>query len=216
MLADCAAMTVDVVSYFVNFMAERLKHGHTSMTPQQIRLRRLYLELIPPGISVITLVVVTALALRLAIKTLVDASKGKGGDTPPDLNLMLLFSGLNLLLDFFNVSCFARADQAVGLPGQHGNEDIHVHFDHHHRHSVDAAGNDETTPLVTKNEEENLDDAASTISSEIETNELNLNMCSAWTVCSTLAFFAITIFGRFNTYTLSLVSLACSTYAQTH
>ena len=52
-IADCAAMTVGVVSYFVNFMAEHLKHRHPSMTPQRILLKRPYLKLIPPSFSVI-------------------------------------------------------------------------------------------------------------------------------------------------------------------
>jgi len=34
----------------------------------------------------------------------------------PDLQLMLYFSTLNLLLDIVNVFCFAKADQAIGLP----------------------------------------------------------------------------------------------------
>eukprot|EP00522_Entomoneis_paludosa_P018844 CAMPEP_0172441864 /NCGR_PEP_ID=MMETSP1065-20121228/2376_1 /TAXON_ID=265537 /ORGANISM="Amphiprora paludosa, Strain CCMP125" /LENGTH=329 /DNA_ID=CAMNT_0013191459 /DNA_START=55 /DNA_END=1044 /DNA_ORIENTATION=+ len=195
MMADCAAMSVDVVSYFVNFMAERLKHGHTSMTPNQLRLKRLYLELIPPGISVLTLIVVTAMALQVAIETLIDAYRGKGSSTPPDLNLMLLFSAFNLLLDFLNVTCFARADQAVGLPGQHGSEDIHVHFDQSEQHKPVTEG----TPLVSKQQSsagENQGDE----SSDVETKGMNLNMCSAWThVCAdTLRSVAVLIAAGFS------------------
>mmetsp|Transcript_3108 Transcript_3108/g.4199 ORF Transcript_3108/g.4199 Transcript_3108/m.4199 type:complete len:342 (-) Transcript_3108:82-1107(-) len=211
MMADCAAMSVDVISYFVNFLAERLKHGHTTMAPQQLRLKRLYLELIPPGISVITLIVVTAMALRLAIGTLMDSYRGKDpdDDSAPDLNLMIIFSACNLLLDFMNVSCFARADQALGLPGQHGKEDIHLYYDNHHAEGDKIAT--ETTPLVDKKaspqtqsakkeETSNADLSLTDSESEIETNGLNLNMCSAWThVCAdTLRSIAVLIAAGFS------------------
>lgn len=194
MMADCAAMSVDVISYFVNWCAERLKHGHSSLSPEQLRLKRLYLELIPPGISVITLIVVTVMALQLAIETLVDAYRGKNnGAPPPDVGLVLLFSGLNLGLDFFNVMFFAKADQAVGIPGQHGNEDIHVHFDSHH-HPEHAIAT-EATPLVDSKSNGNTINPhdADTLSSRdsesvVETKGLNLNMCSAWTVSFTSLF----------------------------
>jgi len=205
MLCDCIAMSVDVISYFVNFMAERLKHGHHSDNPQQLRLKRLYLELLPPGLSVITLIVVTAMALQVAIETLINAYRGHDTASPPDVKIMLLFSGFNLLLDVLNVTCFARADQAVGLPGQHGNEDIHVHFDRPHEHHDLKTSASETTPLVVSrpnNSKSNSpvysatsssrqdstvveDDDDSSISSEVDTKGLNLNMCSAWThVCA--------------------------------
>lgn len=153
-------MMVDVVTYLFNFLAERHKHGTPGMSPRDLRLRRLYLELIPPLISVSTLIAVTVAALGEAFRTLVNKD-----DTPegrPDLGIMLLFSGLNLLLDILNVHCFARVDQAVGLPGRA------------------TAGLTEGTPLL----ERQVSEAESEESTDA-TGVLNLNMCSAWThVCA--------------------------------
>lgn len=158
---------VDVVTYLFNFVAERHKHGTPGMSARQLRLRRLYLELIPPLISVSTLIAVTVMALQEAFKTLVNKN-----DTPegqPDLQIMLLFSGLNLLLDILNVHCFARVDQAVGLPSSLAPAQL----------STRAAAN-ETSPLLERQESD-----AESEDSTGATGILNLNMCSAWThVCA--------------------------------
>lgn len=108
------AMMVDAVTYLFNSLAERHKHGTPGMSARELRLRRLYLELIPPLISVTTLISVTVMALQEAFKTLVNKNDSPEGQ--PELQIMLLFSGLNLLLDILNVHCFALVDQAVGLP----------------------------------------------------------------------------------------------------
>lgn len=158
---------VDVVTYLFNFLAERHKHGSPRMSAHQLRLHRLYLELIPPLISVTTLIAVTVMALEAAFKTLVNKN-----DTPegqPDVSIMFLFSALNLLLDILNVHCFARVDQAVGLPSSFGPE----------KHLMPKAAN-ETTPLLGR-QDSDVDSEDSTDATGI----LNLNMCSAWThVCA--------------------------------
>jgi Cation efflux family len=142
MMADCAAMYVDVLSYLVNFWAERLKHGSTKMSPRQLRLHRLYLELLPPFSSVVTLVVVTVMALQEAIETLIQEASSSGhnndlnksednDDDDPDLSIMMAFSGLNLILDLVNVGYFVKAAQAIGigLPNQRGEEHVHVEYE---------------------------------------------------------------------------------------
>jgi Cation efflux family len=146
LMTDCAAMYVDVLSYVINFWAERLKHGPTKLSPRQLRLQRLYLELIPPFLSVVTLVAVTVLALQTAIETLIqeaeaEATRNKGldnnddkdddDDEDPDLSIMMAFSGLNLILDLVNVGYFVKADQAIGigLPHQHGEQLVHVEYE---------------------------------------------------------------------------------------
>jgi Co/Zn/Cd efflux system component len=133
-------MMVDVVTYLFNYLAEQYKHSYRPMSTtttntvvskeqlqqlqQQWQLRCLYLELIPPMISVVTLVVVTMLALRLSIRTLFvvynthhpnndDDNVTQSNDRDdhlPNLSIMLWFSGFNLVLDLLNVSCFARVD----------------------------------------------------------------------------------------------------------
>lgn len=170
MMTDCAAMYVDVLSYLVNFLAERLKHGQTEKSIKETRLRRLYLELVPPLVSVATLVGVTIVSLQEACEVLLNLDKNQD-ESSPDLVLMLLFSGLNLLLDFVNVSCFARVDQAVGIGlGQKCEENVHVHSQKRdHKHSTTPS---EDTPLIAKE-----DDDTSEYSDE-EHQGLNLNMCS--------------------------------------
>jgi len=174
-------MYVDVVTYLFNYLAERLKHGHSGMSSRELRLHRLYMELIPPFISVTTLVGVTIVALQQAVRTLVQPPPS-GSNTQPDIQIMLLFSGLNMILDLLNVSCFARVDQAVGIPGgyhQHNN-------DNKKEESVAT----EVTPLITSDDgdtthaDDDNDDFDSLASSEA-TGILNLNMCSAWThICA--------------------------------
>ena len=171
MMTDCAAMYVDVLSYLVNFLAERLKHGHTSKSVRQIRLHRLYLELIPPLISVVTLVAVTVFSLKQACEILLNMDQRH--QIPPDLSLMLLFSAMNLVLDFVNVTCFARVDQAVGIPGQLGEENVHVHIDKGHNNNDEAT---EETQLIAP-----PSDAESETSDE-EHQGINLNMCSGASV----------------------------------
>lgn len=176
MMTDCAAMYVDVLSYMVNFLAERLKHGTSCKNLRDLRLHRLYLELVPPLISVAFLVAVTAIALQKACEVLLQLDDEQDDETEkssPDLALMLLFSGLNLVLDVVNVSCFARVDQAVGIPGQRAEENIHVHIEREDpEHPV------EYTHLIPK--KDGGDDDTSEHSDE-EHQGLNLNMCSGTT-----------------------------------
>lgn len=184
MLTDCAAMYVDVMSYLVNYMAERLKYGHSEKTVQELRLRRLYLELVPPLVSVATLVGVTIVSLQQACEILLkldnQRQQANNGDdeTTPDLSLMLLFSALNLLLDFINVSCFARVDQAVGIGlGQKGEEKVHVHSQRKLNKEEQQLVASEKTKFIAKENHYHDDDETSEYSDE-EHQGLNLNMCS--------------------------------------
>lgn len=198
------AMYVDVVTYLFNFMAERLKHGHSDMSSNELRLHRLYLELVPPTISVLTLVGVTAYALQQAIDTLLNFDPD---ETEPDLAIMLWFSGLNLLLDFLNVGCFARVDQAViALPGTH----THHHHQHHHVVIVEDMEKltiaTESTPLVQDDE----DLSSMETPSDEATGAMNLNMCSAWThiFADTLRSIAVLIAAGFARLYPNLLSAA--------
>ena len=119
MLADALAMSVDAFTYLFNLVAERLKHktkwfGPTSISPEQRKrhrkLVRLYLEFIPPMISVTALVYVSAQACFEAVSTIMGTSKSDEDDAKdtPDVVLMLFFSALNLLLDVLNVFFFSK------------------------------------------------------------------------------------------------------------
>jgi Co/Zn/Cd efflux system component len=181
-------MYVDVVTYLFNFLAERFKHkAHSSnMKPRSARLYRLQLELIPPFISVVTLVAVTVFALRDALTTITEPPVDQ--ENQPDLSIMFIFSGLNLILDFVNVSCFAKVDQAVGLSSS--------------RVWDDSYANESSALLHRTNGETGVDDddKSEAASQDTETGGgLNLNMCSAWThICAdTLRSIAVLIAAGF-------------------
>jgi hypothetical protein len=93
----------------------------------QYKMRLLQMELIPPLISVSALLVVTIVVAQKAIHALslerdVDNNNNSSDNKDPigptaagpDLQLMTLFSVLNLGLDGLNVFCFAKADHAMG------------------------------------------------------------------------------------------------------
>lgn len=211
MLTDCAAMTVDCVSYLINFCAERLKHKKTSpssdaTTGQQLssyerhyrkKMRLLILELAPPCISVFTLVVVTVIAIDQAVTTLLDHDPSDNGPQP-NLFLMLLFSSMNFVLDGVNVLCFARADQTNGLweglsAGMRPKEYCDK-CEAKHESPCDktpTAKNGDATENTHLLQETGAIDTSTLSMEESEEDELsvasqgsrglNLNMCSAWT-----------------------------------
>ena len=192
MLEDAEAMSVDAITYLFNLCAERIKNRPYSAKELEmpVALRdyrrerlRLYLELVPPLISVVTLIIVTVLATQDAIEDLTcDITDDDcGGDDDVDVNIMLWFSGANLLLDLVNVGCFARANQAVGISiavqdytesTRYAVEDM--------QHTLEMEG------LLLKDETE--DDDGSEASYDFNGKHVvhhvlvNLNMCSAWTV----------------------------------
>jgi Co/Zn/Cd efflux system component len=198
MMADCAAMSVDAVTYLFNYCAERLKHRKLTEKEKALphdvlhrrrKLHRLYLELFPPLLSVATLLIVTVISLKQAISTLLEVPDDEEGG--PDVMIMLVFSALNLVLDAVNVTCFSRADQAQGLPT--------TVFQHHPNSAEGSEISTELTGLLVdqpKNQKDGTSsyyDAADAESDTVETTDedeasqdseghLNLNMCSAWTV----------------------------------
>ena len=154
--------------------------------PENVReyrreLKKHYLELIPPLISVTTLIAVTIFAIRDAIDDLfpvdVDLEDAEE-EEDVNVNIMLIFSGLNLLLDFVNVFFFAKAGQAIGFSTLA---------------EVDGArrnGNVELEPLVESSSHEFSEGGTrrrrTSISERFEIMNggllTNLNMCSAWMV----------------------------------
>lgn len=135
MMGDSAAMAIDALTYLFNFFAERRKsrfeeyyqrtHSLASLPKdpaRRLRLKQrakrkmtLRMELIPPILSVTTLVFVTAIVLHGSIHMLqLDAHRDRTEQGDPNVNLMLIFSSLNLVLDIVNVMCFARAKRLCG------------------------------------------------------------------------------------------------------
>ena len=124
MLADSAAMIVDALTYLFNLVAERIKKRPIptdDSVPDVVRKRQrrrkvLYLEIVPPLISVVTLIVVSVVVLADAVDTilqrLTNEDQNGGVDNDDDLPnawIMFLFSSANLALDVMNVTCFAKA-----------------------------------------------------------------------------------------------------------
>ncbi|KAG7355654.1 cation efflux family protein [Nitzschia inconspicua] len=220
MLADCAAMTVDAITYLFNYGAERMKHRlqhETSDGEQNVEsnlqcrkndanreLQRLLLELIPPSISATTLMVVTILTMLQSIHIILsDAPK----EIPPDITIMLVFSALNLVLDGFNVLEFARVDHVV-LSVTNVHHEHSRHF-HHHCHSNGHGPSDfgpptESSGLLDNRDVESYDDV-SVCSAE---SDLNLNMCSAWThiAADTLRSIAVLVAASFSALFPQLLS----------
>ena len=210
MLADSEAMGVDAMTYLFNLCAERIKNAPYSAKelrlPADVRdyrrtLKRLYLELIPPFISVTTLLVVTIVTLRNAMETLFG---NNGEDTDNDdagdgemVGVMLFFSTLNLLLDVVNVTCFARADQAYVNVIQ--NQEVKEEFKKSLRSRTPSEDlsllmTSTRSPISHRGESEGIEVkelraygssgvVQNAVVKEQESFELvNLNMCSAWTV----------------------------------
>jgi hypothetical protein len=147
MMGDSMAMGVDAFTYGFNLMAERMKHKtHVSIPclnmntlniPQmqmQIqhderwnqrakRKQTLVLELVPPIISVTTLVLVTAFILHESVSVLVleldehrdsDVNQNQHQRAQPNVIIMFAFSCLNLVVDAVNIMFFSKADHAFG------------------------------------------------------------------------------------------------------
>ncbi len=185
MLEDAEAMSVDALTYLFNLCAERIKHRPYSeeemKLPSDVReykreLRRLYLEVVPPLISVATLIVVTGFAIRDAVTTLNQPDDVPEEDV--DVNIMMMFSGANLILDIVNVTCFARAHQAFGLTTVRRE----VAPTRYSVRGSDIIAQLESQPLISDDASE---DGETSIVGPLGAGEqllVNLNMCSAWTV----------------------------------
>ena len=75
----------------------------------------LQLEIVPPLVSVTTLLTVTGFTLNGAVSVLVlDSKRDESEQDEPNVHVMMIFSILNLFLDCLNVLCFASANHALG------------------------------------------------------------------------------------------------------
>jgi hypothetical protein len=199
MMADCEAMMVDAVTYLLNLCAEHYKHRPMAEYELSLPLRqRLYrrelqkhcLEFIPPTISVISLILVTIYTLQDSITTL-WAITGHGTTEMDDMEdvsapIMFTLSFANLILDILNVTCFTRSGFSVmewmgacrkeaPSPSKSFAEMQEYHYN-------------ESSPLLNAPIRQNVrtysssDDEDEDAVQENPTAEVNLNMCSAWTV----------------------------------
>ena len=195
MLADCEAMAVDAMTYLFNLCAERIKNKPFSskelaMSEEKRSLKReeqrLWLELIPPLISVTCLIVIVILTLVEAIKEYIGEADGDEDDV--SVPIMLIFSGANLLLDIVNVMCFARSGSTFGIQTVRDEQEEIVH-------SIQGLSHRETQSLVVHDSSNSVDkmengstqygsmkSGSTKTSHRVNATVANLNMCSAWTV----------------------------------
>jgi hypothetical protein len=157
----------------------------------------LQLELVPPLISATVLMIVTAVVLHEAIRVLIlDAHRQRSEQGDPNLNLMLGFSIVNLLLDGLNVFCFAKAKHLFGYetvernnPHQpstngaktvsHQNRSFSDHTTRNNRDYVEVDTNE-----GSEGSEDDFNSSHLIGEGELhdERGNTNLNMCSAYTV----------------------------------
>lgn len=199
MLADSEAMSVDAFTYLFNLLAERIKNRPLSDAEKsmphhvlefRLEVKRLWLELVPPLISVVTLIVVTMVTLNEATRTLFRKSNDGNDDADADVSAgyMLLFSGLNLLLDVVNVTCFARAHQAYGLQKAMSVDELLVEDNYddpltrdYKRAMMDTMKDDESTYLLENGDQSTAKDGKYAENDDNGANEFQqLKSTSAW------------------------------------
>jgi hypothetical protein len=169
--------------------------------------QRLLLEIAPPFCSVLTLIGLTISVSKEAADTLSGGDdmelneEAASGEEDPNVAIMFFFSGLNLALDILNVTCFARAKHAFGFAVI--DEDRHRYMLAYdgslHNVYADSLRTPSEINLKGFDEEEDVIDTTQTqnyssIAEEREEaslqinqdrngfQEVNLNMCSAYTV----------------------------------
>lgn len=218
MVGDSSAMVVDSLTYLFNSYAEKIKNKSLqendddqtlSDVEKEIRRlnrtrQRLWLEILPPLCSVMTLIGLTIYITVDAWDTLKspehtdneDDGTSTSMDDEPDIGVMFFFSGLNLILDILNVTCFARAKHAFGFAVI--DQDRHRYmlaYDgslHNQyadslkeiRSEVDLTRLD-SDEISTRESYSSISEENQALSQEEEninnTQEVNLNMCSAYT-----------------------------------
>ncbi|KAL7579524.1 hypothetical protein ACA910_007899 [Epithemia clementina (nom. ined.)] len=225
MKGDSAAMVVDSMTYLFNWYAEKRKirfdqdcSANGALPPdwegrnlsRERRKLVLRLEIIPPLISVTTLIAVTIVVLNRAIDVLVlDATRSRSEQANPNIHLMMAFSVFNLGLDFLNVFCFARAKHLLGFEtsehnhfgdeqyspaetngtiasddgmNQPANGTSYVHI----QQETSGGGGDDEEAAPAGYDESFVDDEGFGCSDQHSTESsgdqrANLNMCSAYT-----------------------------------
>ena len=178
--------------------------------------QRLLLEIAPPLCSVLTLIGLTVSVSKEAVDTLTaDVSNSEENQEAascsddPNVATMFFFSGLNLALDILNVTCFARARHAFGFAVI--DEDRHrymlaydgslhnVYADSlRTRSEADLLRLDTEEEGINQNEKhknyssvmEGREDKSLDINQEsVGFQEVNLNMCSAYTVSDVISIY---------------------------
>lgn len=115
LLGDAAAMSVDVISYFTNMVAERIKSGGGQITPRM----QMVLEVYIPLFSVTLLIAVTIYVTIGAIGDIVSPP----ADDDVDIFFLWLFSSLNAVVDIVSGYMFYAKGKDVFYEGVGAIED---------------------------------------------------------------------------------------------
>jgi Co/Zn/Cd efflux system component len=105
LLGDAAAMSVDVVSYFCNMIAERIKSGGGVITPRV----QMILEVYVPSTSVAMLIGVTIYVTVGAVNDIITPPE----DDTVDIFMLWLFSSLNAVVDIVSGYMFFAKGRGV-------------------------------------------------------------------------------------------------------
>jgi len=195
--------------------------------------QRLLLEIAPPLCSVLTLIGLTISVSKEAIDTIYGGEEAEAvvneefDATNPNVAIMFFCSGLNLALDILNVTCFARAKHAFGFAVI--DDDRHRYMLAYdgslHNVYADSLKSRSEIDLKGAGEEENIDTTlgqnySSIVEERKEMNvqideeengfqDVNLNMCSAYTV-SVIQYFDFVCFDKlFDQFHTSILFNSC-------
>jgi cation diffusion facilitator family transporter len=110
LLGDAAAMSIDVISYFTNMVAERIKSKNDgNISP----FTQIILEVVIPGFSVTALIGVTIYVTVGAVSDIVT----RPSDDDVDIFLLWLFSSLNAVVDIISAYMFYAKGTEVFYEG---------------------------------------------------------------------------------------------------
>ena len=147
LLGDAAAMSVDVVSYFTNMVAERIKSKNEGdISPKT----QLILEVAIPSFSVIALIGVTIYVTIGAISDIIT----KPEDDEVDIFMLWLFSSLNAVVDVISAYMFYAKGKEVFYEQFESSSDSgldYVDSTHNLNTPVNTIGDDQGTVTTGKN-----------------------------------------------------------------
>ena len=222
MVGDSSAMVIDSLTYLFNSYAEKIKNkslresvdDDLSAAEKELKRlertrQRLWLEILPPLCSVMTLIILTIYIIIDAFNTLTGpdyeegVSDGSESNEEPNIGVMFFFSALNLGLDIMNVTCFARAKHAFGFAVIDKDRHRYVLAYDGSLHNemadsmkreqseVDLQSVDNSPENYCSISEDKKSDAVHILPSvdeEEKSDDINLNMCSAYTVSEAMHY----------------------------
>ena len=209
MKGDSAAMIVDALTYLFNWIAEHRKNHfdwnvHANSDRMRRRRKRAYrkmvlqMEILPPLLSVTTLLFVTVIVTYQAVLVLMGLHNPARSAQQPNLHLMMGFSIFNLGLDGLNVFCFARAKHLFGyetMTKEKQQQQQSTEIGASPRGYALATEDTSSSEHNSSHLPSSRDDSENDDTDEDDDDHTNLNMCSAYThvFADTLRSFAVII-----------------------